>query len=219
MAIGERYERILGAACGVIARRGFHQASIREIARAAGLSLAGLYHYVGAKDELLFLVLGRSLDRLLDSLDRALVEAPTPAGRLQALIRTHLDFGFHHGPALRIINRDHDLLAEPRRAEIATKRRAYLERGLGVLRELDRRGRSDAELFSATNLLLGMLNGIATRPFLRSAADARALAGEVGALFLYGFVGGAGEGDVDEAGGVVAEGARGAPSPALRRPA
>ena len=72
MAIGERYEGILGAACDVIARRGFHQASIREIARAAGLSLAGLYHYVGGKDELLFLVLGRSLDRFLGSLDRNL---------------------------------------------------------------------------------------------------------------------------------------------------
>src|SRR3990170_1820459 len=33
MAIGERYEGILKAACDVIARRGFHQASIREIAR------------------------------------------------------------------------------------------------------------------------------------------------------------------------------------------
>jgi hypothetical protein len=33
-----------------------------------------------------------------------------------------------------------------------------------------------------------MLNGIATRPFLRSADDARALAAEVGALFLHGFL-------------------------------
>lgn len=188
MAIGERYEGILNAACSVIARRGFHQASIREIARAAGLSLAGLYHYVGEKDELLFLVLGRSLDRLLESLDRSLAEARTPESRLLALIRTHLDFGFHHAHALRIINRDHELLAEPRRSEIAARRQAYLQRGLAVLRELDPHRRSDAELYSATNLLLGMLNGIATRPFLRSADDARALAVEVGTLFLHGFL-------------------------------
>ena len=188
MVIGERYEGILSAACDVIARRGFHQASIREIAGAAGLSLAGLYHYVGEKNELLFLVLGRSLDRLLEDLDRNLAEARTPESRLLALIRTHLDFGFHHAHALRIINRDHELLAEPRRSEIAARRQAYLERGLAVLREIDPHWRSDAELFSATNLLLGMLNGIATRPFLRSADDARALAAQVGALFLYGFL-------------------------------
>ncbi len=206
MAIGERYESILIAACDVIARRGFHQASIREIARAAGLSLAGLYHYVGEKDELLFLVLGRSLDRLLEGLDRNLAEARTPESRLLALIRTHLDFGFHHAHALRIINRDHELLGEPRRAEIAAKRQAYLQRGLAVLRDLDPHRRSATELFSATNLLLGMLNGIATRPFLRSADDARALAAQVGALFLHGFL---------EHTGAAEEASR----PALRRPA
>ena len=206
MAIGERYEGILNAACSVIARRGFHQASIREIARAAGLSLAGLYHYVGEKDELLFLVLGRALDRLLESLDRNLAEARTPEARLLALIQSHLDFGFHHAHALRVINRDHELLAEPRRAEIAARRQTYLQRGLAVLRDLDPHGRSDAELFSATNLLLGMLNGIATRPFLRSADDARALAAQVGALFLHGFL-------------ERPSGAEDSPRLALRRPA
>ena len=161
MAIGERYEGILKGAADVIARRGFHQASIREIARAAGLSLAGLYHYVGGKDELLFMVLDRSLDRLIASLDAALVEARNPEGRLLALLQTHLGFGFHHAQALKIINRDYDLLPEPQRSEIATKRQSYLHRGLGVLRELDPYGRSGDELLSATNLLLGMLNGIA----------------------------------------------------------
>jgi hypothetical protein len=33
-----------------------------------------------------------------------------------------------------------------------------------------------------------MLNGIATRPFLRSAEGVAALAADVGALFLYGFL-------------------------------
>ncbi len=206
MAIGERYEGILRAAGEVIARRGFHQASIREIARAAGLSLAGLYHYVGGKDELLFLVLDRSLDRLIASLDGALAGARTPEGRLLALLQTHLDFGFHQAQALKIINRDYDLLPEPQRSEIATKRQSYLHRGLGVLRELDPHGRSGDELLSATNLLLGMLNGIATRPFLRSAEDARALAAQVGALFLYGFL----ERAADR---------EGAPETGVRRPA
>jgi AcrR family transcriptional regulator len=188
MAIGERYEGILKGACDVIARRGFHQASIREIARAAGLSLAGLYHYVGGKDELLFLVLDRSLDRLIDELDGALAEARTPELRLLALIRTHLGFGFRHAAALKIINRDWELVSGPQRDEIAVKRQSYLTRGLAILRELDPHGRSGDELLSATNLLLGMLNGIATRPFLRSPEDARTLAPEVGALFLYGFL-------------------------------
>lgn len=188
VTIEERYDGILAAARDVFARRGFHQASIREIARAANLSLAGLYHYVGGKEELLFLVLDRSLDRLLSALDAALAGARMPETRLLALVRTHLEFGFQQPAALKIINRDYELLKEPRRSEISAKRQAYLGRGLAVLRELDPHERSGDELLSATNLLLGMLNGIATRPFLRSGDDARSLAGEVAALFLHGFL-------------------------------
>jgi len=188
VAIGERYDGILRAACEVFARRGFHQARIREIARATGLSLAGLYHYVGGKDELLFLVLDRSLDGLLAALDQAVSRAGTPEARLLALVETHLDFAFHNAAALKIINRDFELLADAARSEITAKRQSYLQRGLAILRDLDPNGRSGDDLLSATNLLLGMLNGIATRPFVRSAGDARTLAHELSGLFLYGFL-------------------------------
>ncbi len=188
MAIGERYDAILDGALTAVARRGFHQASIREIARAAGLSLAGLYHYVGAKDELLFLVLDRALDTLGGMADAALDTARTPQLRLRALVCSHLEYGFHHADALRVVNRDWELVPAAHRGEVVAKRRAYMERWLGVLRELDPLERSDRELFAAANLLLGMLNGIAVRPFLKTPDDARALAGQVGALFLYGFL-------------------------------
>jgi AcrR family transcriptional regulator len=188
VTIGERYSGIIDAACEVFARRGYHVATIREIARASRLSLAGLYHYVGGKDELLFLVLDRGLATLLRNLDERLSSARTPEARLLALIQTHLEFGFTHAAALRVINRDWDLLAEPRHAEIAAKRRVYIERGLQVLAALDPHHRSGDELYSATNLLLGMLNGIAAGPFVRSLRDARALAAQIGGLFLYGFL-------------------------------
>jgi AcrR family transcriptional regulator len=188
VAIGQRYTSILDAASEVFARRGYHAATTREIARAARLSLAGLYHYVGGKDELLFLVLDRALDTLLRSLDAALARATTPEERLLALIRTHLEFGHTHAAALRVINRDWELVAPARRAEIAARRRAYIERGLRVLADLDPTRRPGDELYSAINLLLGMLNGIAAGPFVRSAADARVLAGQVGHLFLHGFL-------------------------------
>lgn len=188
MTIGARYEAILRAAGEVFARRGYHQASTREIARSAGLSLAGLYHYVGTKDELLFLVLDRALDGLLAALETARRAAPTAEAQLRALVETHLEFAFRQPHALRLVNRDYELLAEPHRSEIAAKRQAYLHRGLAILRALDRHGRSGDELLSATNLLLGMLNGIATRPFLRGPDDARTLGGQVATLFLHGFL-------------------------------
>jgi AcrR family transcriptional regulator len=188
VVIQARYEGILRAAAEVFGRRGFHQASIREIARAASLSLAGLYHYVGGKEELLFLVLARALDALHTGLDRALATARTPENKLLALIRTHLEFAFRRPLELKLINRDWELLAEPWHAEIAARRNGYVQRGLAILRELDPHGRPGDELMSATTLLLGMLNGIARRPFLAASDDERTLASTVGTLFLYGFL-------------------------------
>jgi AcrR family transcriptional regulator len=188
VAIGERYTEILDAACDVFARRGYHAASIREIAVAARLSLAGLYHYVGGKDELFFLVLGRGLDRLLEMLDRALAQARTPETRLLALVGTHLEFGFAHAAWFRVVNHEWEQLSGGRREEIAAKRRAYMTRGLQILAALDPHGRSADELYSATNLLLGMLNGIATGPFLKTRDDTRGRAAQIAGLFLYGFL-------------------------------
>lgn len=189
MSVAHRYPVISQAALQTFARRGYHQASIREIARAAEISLAGLYHYVGSKDELLFLVIDQALDALLGKLDAALAEAMTPEAKLTALIRTHLEFAFNHGAALKVVNRDIEALEETHRAEAAQKRQTYLFRGLEILRILDGRGRSDDDLLAATNLLLGMLNGVATRPFVRKEAGLQELATQVGGLFLNGFLG------------------------------
>jgi AcrR family transcriptional regulator len=188
VAIGARYDTIRDAALTAIARRGFHQASIREIARAARLSLAGLYHYVGGKDELLFLVVDEALATLLEMSEAALAAAASPEERLRALIRTHLAFGFHHADRLRVVNRDWELVRGERRTEVVARRKAYMAAWLDVLRELDPHGRSDRELFAAVNLLLGMLNGIAVPPFFKTADDAAALFGQVAALFLHGFL-------------------------------
>ena len=189
MTIGARCTAILDSACEVFARRGYQAATMREVARASHLSLAGVYHYVGGKDELLFLVLDRALATLLAGLDKTLVDAEGGEARLLALMRTHLEFGFAHPAALRVVNRDWELLDEPRRAEIGAKRRAYIAAGVAILHELDPCARAQDKLYSATNLLLGMLNGIATPSFLRAPGDPAAVAREVSTLFLHGFLG------------------------------
>lgn len=188
MAIETRVPVIIQAALETFARRGYHQASTREIARAADLSLAGLYHYVRGKDELLFLVIEHCLDDLLARLDAALAEAVTPEAKLLALIRTHLEFAGDHPAALKVISREIEALAEPHRTAAATKRRLFLLRGVEFLRALDAQGRSDDELLEAAELLFGMLNGIATRPFGASPATSPSLAELVNNLFLHGFL-------------------------------
>lgn len=55
-AIGRKHRQIVEGACKVFIEKGFHPASIREIAEAAGMSMGQLYHYISCKDEVLFLI-------------------------------------------------------------------------------------------------------------------------------------------------------------------
>ncbi|MFD4637308.1 TetR/AcrR family transcriptional regulator [Lentzea sp. NPDC058436] len=82
--------RVLHAALGLFAARGFHGTSIREIGAAAGINSATLYGYYSSKELVLaelVLVGHRELHRrLLDATDGL----TDPAERLTALVRTHV---------------------------------------------------------------------------------------------------------------------------------
>jgi AcrR family transcriptional regulator len=70
----EREERILDSAAAVFARKGFHQATIREIAEAADVADGTIYNYFDNKYDLLVAIMGRiaELEQLPDELSRAL---------------------------------------------------------------------------------------------------------------------------------------------------
>lgn len=81
---------ILGAAAQVFRKRGFAGAGMREIAAAADLSAATLYHYFRSKDEILYFCQDRTLDRTLDALELARKTRGPVAERMLALAITHV---------------------------------------------------------------------------------------------------------------------------------
>ena len=52
----EKHVKIAEAAASLFVEKGFHNTSIREIAKACGMSMGNLYHYIKSKDDVLFLV-------------------------------------------------------------------------------------------------------------------------------------------------------------------
>ena len=52
----KRHRLIAEAAAPLFIKKGFHQTTMREIARAVGMSMGNLYHYINSKDDVLFLV-------------------------------------------------------------------------------------------------------------------------------------------------------------------
>src|SRR5207249_11039136 len=52
----ERLDHLLARAAKVFAERGYHSTTMRDLAAASGMSLAGMYYYVKGKEELLSLI-------------------------------------------------------------------------------------------------------------------------------------------------------------------
>jgi AcrR family transcriptional regulator len=83
-------EDILEAAAQVFRIKGFHGASMNDIAEAVNLQKASLYHHVSSKQEILLDILDKALQLLLDRIS-PIAEQNIPADKkLQAMIREYL---------------------------------------------------------------------------------------------------------------------------------
>ncbi|MEX0979486.1 MAG: helix-turn-helix domain-containing protein, partial [Gemmatimonadota bacterium] len=86
----EKLARILRESAAVFAEKGYHRASIRDIAAATGVSLSGLYYYFSSKEELLFLIQEHCFGTILERLREDLERVSRPQDRLRLLVRNHL---------------------------------------------------------------------------------------------------------------------------------
>lgn len=81
---------ILEAAAQVFRQKGFHGASMADIAEAVNLQKASLYHHVSSKQEILFEILDRALELLLERIS-PLARRDLPADeRLRQMICEYL---------------------------------------------------------------------------------------------------------------------------------
>ena len=146
------------AAARVFRARGFAAAGMREIAVAADLSPANLYHYFRGKDELLFFCQDRAADRLLAALATARRDRRPLPLRLRELAVAHvlclLDEVEGSAAHLEV-----DALPARLRARIVAKRDRY-ERGVRALVSAGARARTlhAVDPTVATRAFLGALN-------------------------------------------------------------
>jgi AcrR family transcriptional regulator len=83
-------QRVRRAAVKLFAGKGFHGTGIRELAGAAKISSASLYHYMGTKEELLAEIMRECLERLLRAARQAIAQTPDPSQRLASLVALHV---------------------------------------------------------------------------------------------------------------------------------
>jgi AcrR family transcriptional regulator len=86
-------ERIRDAALTCFCRHGYAGTSIREIAAAANISVAGLYHHVPSKRAILTELIDATHDGLLARTEATVAEAGDESGaQLEAAVWAHCDF-------------------------------------------------------------------------------------------------------------------------------
>ena len=127
-ASADRRIEILKSAAAAFRHRGYHGASVDEIASALSMTKGNLYYYFRNKEEILFACHEYSLDILLSLLDEITAAAQPPDQQLRTLVlaMVHLILDELHGTALTL---DLQALSPPLLAKVIARRDAF-DRGL-----------------------------------------------------------------------------------------
>lgn len=99
---GDTWDRLLAEARSQFAAKGYHGAGVASIAKATGLTNAGLYHYLDNKEELLFAVLDEAVRDHLEVLEKIVADDLPPASALDRALENHLDFVMDKPAAIRV---------------------------------------------------------------------------------------------------------------------
>ncbi|MBE0618339.1 MAG: TetR family transcriptional regulator, partial [Proteobacteria bacterium] len=87
----ERQQEILEAAVRAFSRQGYHNCTVAQVAREAGVADGTIYLYFQSKEDLLVSAFRHVLERLFASLDRELAGIRDPLERLRRLVEMHLE--------------------------------------------------------------------------------------------------------------------------------
>ncbi|CAM5565044.1 TetR family transcriptional regulator [Streptomyces spiroverticillatus] len=119
----EAARRLLVAAVGAFAERGYHATTTRDIAGRAGMSPAALYIHYKTKEELLHRISRIGHDKALRILETAADGDGTAAERLADAVVTFVRWHAAHHTTARVVQYELDALGEEHRAEIVELRR------------------------------------------------------------------------------------------------
>ena len=190
----ESYDRklatILQQAAAVFCTRGYHRASIRDIARATGVSLAGLYYYFSSKEELLYLIQRHTFEAILAGAQQSMAPAASPEERLRALIQLHVQFFLEHPNEMKVLTHEDECLGKVHGREVRAIKRAYYRLCLEQVEAL--KASRHLHLLNArlaVLLLFGMMNWIYTWYNPRIDPDAVTCAETMADIFLRGVLG------------------------------
>ena len=161
---------------------------MRDLSRASGMSLAGLYHYFGSKERLLYLIQKHTFTTILEKLKSRLDESTEPEQRIRIFILNHLEYFLVNQQGMKVLSHEDEALKNGLGSEIAAIKREYYRICLGLMDALKRERSLDFDARTAVMSLFGMMNWIYTWYNARVDGGAEELAQRMGDIFLGGVI-------------------------------
>ena len=152
-------EDVLAAATKVFSERGYHGASMQDVADAAGMQKASLYHHVGRKEDLLYAIHEQMIDELTAKTLPVVSSSRSPADKVRGVIVVALEFIAAHREGATVLLQDIGAVAGPRWDTVMAKRDVFERLVEGVIAEAAASGefgKTRPEI--ATRGILGMVN-------------------------------------------------------------
>ena len=159
----EKRARILDAAVKVFAERGFHSATVAEIARGAGVADGTIYLYFKGKDDLLLSLFDEKMTELVAEVKEALSTERNAPGKLRRFIQLHLALVERNPDLASVLIVELRQSAQFLKAADRQKLAAYVDLIAEVVREGQERGELDGNVSPATvkRAIFGALDELA----------------------------------------------------------
>src|SRR5947207_12781307 len=121
----QKLEHILRTSARIFAEKSYHSTSMRDIARATGVSLAGLYHYCKSKEELLFLIQDHCFGRVLERFEERIEEVSDPVEKLRIFIDNHLSFFAANMAEMKVLSHEAESLGGDLHEHVSAQKGRY----------------------------------------------------------------------------------------------
>jgi len=151
---------IVSAAAKVFRTKGYHAATVRDIADEVGILKGSLYHHFESKEALLYLVVKEPIAQMFQEI-AAIADADlTATEKLRRAISAHLEAFDRHYPHLFVYLREREAVKQRFRELIGFSPKEYERHWQQILREGVENGefRADLDIQVTSYGLLGMLN-------------------------------------------------------------
>ncbi len=182
-------EDILDAAAQVFRQKGFHGASMNDIAYAVNLQKASLYHHVSSKQEILLDLLDRALVLLNQRISSVSTQTLSPDEKLRLMIREYLQILAENMDLAAVLLFEHRALERRQHARHVPNRDKFETLWRNVIAEGVRQRIFKCDNPSlAARALLGIMNWTVTWYRADGELSIEQIADQYADLLLYGLL-------------------------------